>query len=195
MTSSEAAVIAEAALADTLEAVAGCGADHKVLALDGAPSDWLPEGVRVVQQRGHGLAERLAHAWADAGGWGVQIGMDTPQVTAAELDELLESVLAPPPDARDTAVLGLASDGGWWTIGLRGADPCRVFGGVPMSTPHTGWAQAERLRALGLHVRFVSPRRDVDTAADLAAVASTIPGSRTAGAWHRWMETWTAAAS
>jgi glycosyltransferase A (GT-A) superfamily protein (DUF2064 family) len=188
MTPSEAAVIAEAALADTLEAVAGCGADHKVLALDGAPSDWLPEGVRVVQQRGRGLAERLAHAWADAGRWGVQIGMDTPQVTAADLDGLLESVLAPPRGARDTAVLGLAPDGGWWTIGLQGTDPGRVFRGVPMSTPHTGWAQAERLRALGLHVRFARPRRDIDTAADLAAVAPTIPGSRTAAAWCQWMD-------
>jgi len=185
----EAAVIAEAALADTLEAVAGCGADHKVLALDGAPGDWLPEGVLVVQQRGRGLAERLAHAWADTGGWGVQIGMDTPQVTAAELDALLESVLAPtPPPARDAAVLGLASDGGWWTIGLRGTDPRAAFSGVPMSTAHTGRAQAARLHALGLHVRFARPHRDVDTVADLAAVASTIPGSRTARAWRQWVD-------
>src|SRR3954466_5229454 len=79
----EAADVAEAALADTLAAVDGCGADHKVVALDGVPGEWLPEGMRVVPQHGRGLAQRLAHAWAATGpltgGWGVQIGMDTPQ--------------------------------------------------------------------------------------------------------------------
>ena len=169
--------------------MSSCGADRKVVALDGAPGDWLPEGIEVVPQRGVGLAARLAHAWIETGGWGVQIGMDTPQVTTADLDALLECALAPPPrSARDAAVLGLASDGGWWTIGLRGADPRAVFGGVPMSSPRTGWFQAARLRALGLHVRFAKPRRDIDTVADLAAVASAIPGSRTAGAWRDYMD-------
>ena len=40
----EAALVAEAALADTLEVVAAAGVTRRVLALDGAPGDWLPAG-------------------------------------------------------------------------------------------------------------------------------------------------------
>ena len=82
LTPLQAAAVAEAALADTLAAVAGCGASRKVVALAGEPGPWLPPGFEVVAQRGVGLASRLVHAWADVGGPGVQIGMDTPQVTA-----------------------------------------------------------------------------------------------------------------
>jgi hypothetical protein len=181
-----AAAVAEAALADTLAAVAGCGAEEKIVALEGRPGAWLPEGFRIVPQAGRGLDQRLAHAWAATapltGGMGVQIGMDTPQVTAAELDSLLTLVASQP----RTSVLGPARDGGWWAIGLRGTDPRRVFTGVPMSSARTCAVQAHRLSALGLTVRMVHDHRDIDTVADLAAVATTIPRSATAGAWHRF---------
>jgi glycosyltransferase A (GT-A) superfamily protein (DUF2064 family) len=173
----EAAVIAEAALADTLAAVAACHADRRIVALDGAPGPWLPTGFEVIAQRGDGLAERLANAWEDAGGAGIQIGMDTPQVGPAELDRL--SALVRP----GRAVLGPAVDGGWWVIGLDGVDPHAVFDGVPMSTAVTGRRQLQRLRALGLTVREAPPRRDIDTAADLDAVCRGAPGLRTSQAW------------
>jgi hypothetical protein len=70
-----------------------------------------------------------------------------------------------------------------------------VFEGVPMSTPHTGGAQLRRLRALGLDVAVVQERRDIDTVADLAAVAEAHPHLRTAGAWRRWVTSVVAAAS
>jgi glycosyltransferase A (GT-A) superfamily protein (DUF2064 family) len=176
----EAAAVAAAALADTVAAVAGCGADHKVVALDGPVGDWLAPGVDVHAQRGGALDERLANAWADTrartGGWGVQIAMDTPQVTSADLDSLLAVLTT----ARGPAVLGPATDGGWWAIGLPGTDPGLVFRGVPMSTAHTGEAQARRLRSLGLDVIAAPRQRDIDTIDDLFAVAATIPWSRTA---------------
>ena len=187
----EAAVVAEAALADTLAAVGACRADRKIIALDGRPGPWLPEGFDVVPQTGRGLGPRLANAWSvtapATGGWGIQIGMDTPQVTASELDDLL-GVLVSPPSQRPgrTALLGPAFDGGWWVIGLTGTDPRRVFGGVEMSTPHTGDAQLRRLRTLGLDVSVVQERRDIDTVADLAAVADAHPHLHTASAWRRW---------
>src|SRR3954447_17694456 len=76
----EAAAVAEAALADTLDAVAACGADRKIVALDGEPGDWLPAGFELIRQCRGSLTDRLAHAWSATGGGGVQIGMDTPQV-------------------------------------------------------------------------------------------------------------------
>lgn len=187
----EAAAVAEAALADTLEAVAGCGAEVKVVAIDGSPGGWMPAGLRVIAQRGASFAARLANAWAETrpwtGGWGIQIGMDTPQVTSGELDGLLEVLRDRDPDCRaeSTAVLGMARDGGWWVIGLPGTDPAAVFGGVPMSTPETGRIQEERLRSLGLAVTRAEVRSDIDTFDDLLEVTAGLPWSRTAAAAGR----------
>jgi len=167
----EAAAVAEAALADTLEAVAGCGAARLVLALDGAPGPWLPPGFEVVAQRGDGLAERLAAAWAEAGGPGVQVGMDTPQLQAGDLDAALAAL-----DDHDAA-LGLAEDGGWWAVALRRSDPA-CFAGVPMSTAATGQAQNRRLLDLGLSVAPLRTLRDLDHVDDLAAIAAEHPTLR-----------------
>ena len=181
----EAAVVAEAALADTLDAVAACGAARKVVALAGAIGPWLPAGLEVIPQRGTTFAARLANAWADAGGAGVQIGMDTPQVGPEELDALVAQLDG---GSVPRAVLGPAVDGGWWAIGLpalaeggHGA----VFEGVAMSTTHTGEDQEQRLRRLGFDVSLAGLRRDIDTAADLAEVAGEIPNSRTAAVARR----------
>jgi rSAM/selenodomain-associated transferase 1 len=168
----EAAQVAEAALADTLEAVAGCGAARRVVALDGAPGPWLPPGFEVLAQRGTGLDQRLAAAWDDAGGPGVQVGMDTPQLLAGQLDEALAAL------DDDDAALGLAEDGGWWAIALRRPDP-RCFLGLPMSTTGTGAAQHRRLRELDLTVAALPVLRDIDTTLDLAAVAASWPHLRT----------------
>jgi len=185
---SAAADIAAAALADTLQAVATCSADVKMVALDGEPGPWLPEGVRVVPQAGHGFDERLASAWLatrdETAGWGIQIGMDTPQVTATELDALLDMLRR---DRPARALLGPAVDGGWWVIGLAGLNPRRVFRGVPMSTDRTGAAQLHRLRALGTRPHVVHARRDIDCVEDLAAVAARHTHTRTAAAWRAWL--------
>jgi glycosyltransferase A (GT-A) superfamily protein (DUF2064 family) len=177
-TPTEAAAIAEAALADTLDAVAACGAGRRIVALDGAPGPWLPPGFEVIPQVSGGLDIRLAAAWSAAGGAGVQIGMDTPQVTPALLDDALASL-------DDTsAALGYAVDGGWWAIGLRRPD-ARVFVGVPMSTGATGVAQHARLRALALSVTMLPALVDLDTAADLPAVTESGAAIRTAAQARR----------
>jgi hypothetical protein len=169
----EAAALAEAALADTLDAVAASGADRRIVALDGAPGPWLPPGFQVVPQVDGPFDRRLAAAWAAAGGPGVQIAMDTPQVTAGLLDEALRAV-------DDTgAALGLAADGGWWAIGLRRAD-ARVFHDIPMSTSSTGDAQLARLIGLGLDTTALPTLVDLDTIADLAAVTADGRAIRTA---------------
>lgn len=172
-TPKEAAALAEAALADTLDAVVACGASRRIVALDGAPGPWLPPGFEVLPQVGGGLDRRLAAAWAGAGGPGVQIGMDTPQVTAGLLDEALASLDG------TSAALGLAVDGGWWAVGLRRPDP-RAFLRVPMSTAGTGAAQLARLRRLGLDVTLLPTLVDLDTAADLPAVVASGSAIRTA---------------
>ncbi|MGW1811330.1 TIGR04282 family arsenosugar biosynthesis glycosyltransferase [Streptomyces sp. NPDC002078] len=158
----QAARLAEAALVDTLQAVAAAPATRRVLVLDGAPGPWLPAGFEVLPQCAGGLDERLADAFAHCSGPALLIGMDTPQVTP----ELLTVDFA-----GCDAYLGPAEDGGFWALGLAEPDPA-LLRGVPMSTPVTGTAQRERLLAAGLRVRELPRLRDVDTAADAHAVAA-----------------------
>ena len=173
-TAVQAAALAEAALADTLAAVAVTIAERRVIALDGKPGEWLPEGFEVVAQRGRGLDERLAAAFADgASGPALLVGMDTPQVSAEVLDHCLERLSRPEVDA----VLGRATDGGYWAVGLSRPDP-RAFLGIPMSVAGTGEAQRSRLRSLGLRVAELPELRDVDDVDDALAVAREAPATR-----------------
>jgi uncharacterized protein len=168
----EAAEVAEAALVTTLETVSAARADRRILVLDGAPGQWLFPGIGVIPQRGGDQAERLAHAFEDAGAPALLIGMDSPQVTPAMLDRATGLLAQPGTDA----VLGPAEDGGWWALGLCRADP-RVFRGVAMSRSDTGRNQLERLRRLGLRTRLLETLRDVDHFADAVAVARSAPGT------------------
>lgn len=174
-TPTEAARLAEAALRDTLAAVAETRAYRRVLVLDGEPGAWLPDGFEVVPQRGRGLDERLAAAFDDVGSPSLLVGMDTPQITPGLLDRSARLL------READAVLGLATDGGYWAIGLSTPDS-RVFLGVPMSRHCTGAAQLGRLRQLGLRARSLPRLRDVDTIADARAVAAAAPGTRFADA-------------
>lgn len=174
---SQAAGLARAALRDTLAAVVRTPVQRRVVVLDGQPGDWLPDGFEVFHQRGCGLDERLAAAFADVGGPALIVGMDTPQITAEILFEGLDALADPGVDA----VLGEAFDGGYWCIGLREPAGDEVIG-VPMSSPLTCQFQRRRLRRLGLRVRELGRLRDVDAIADARAVAATIPGSRFAAA-------------
>ncbi|MFJ9418839.1 DUF2064 domain-containing protein [Streptomyces sp. NPDC101227] len=176
----EAAQLAEAALRDTLEAVAAMPARRRVVVLEGRPGPWLPAGFEVRPQCAGGLDERLAAAFADSTGPTLLLGMDTPQVTAG----LLAPALAPDAWQRCDAWFGPAEDGGFWALGLADPDP-RLLRGVPMSTPGTGAAQRARLTDAGLRVRDLPPLRDVDTAADAERVAAAAPGGRFAATLAR----------
>ncbi len=188
-TPEQAAALAEAALADTLDAALAAPVARRVLALAGTPGPWLPPGFTVIAQRGNGLDERLAAAFDDAAATNacqqgarspmVLIGMDTPQVTPA----LLAAAARPLVSGAADATFGPATDGGYWLLGLRAADPSLLLG-VPMSRPDTGRAQLDRLASAGLRVAMVPELTDVDYAQDAARIASDIPGSRFARA-HR----------
>lgn len=172
----EAADLAQAALRDTLRAAAGAAVRRCLLVLAGEPGSWLPAGLEVRPQRGDALDERISHALADAYADlpvpVLLLGMDTPQVTAADLDRAVDHLLVP----GTGAVLGQAEDGGYWAIGLRRPRPEHVRG-VPMSRPDTGARQLAQLQGAGLRVRLLSILRDVDEAADAEAVARCAPFS------------------
>jgi rSAM/selenodomain-associated transferase 1 len=181
-TPEQAAALAEAALRDTLAAMAEVretAAGHGVrraIVLDGAPGRWHRDE-RLVAQRGNGLDERLAAAFDDLRTTPTLIvGMDTPQVTATLLRNALAALTT------HDAVLGPVADGGYWCIGLRRADP-RALLGVPMSTDHTLAAQRIRLDELGLTTAEVEMLIDVDTFGDAERVAELAPRTNFARAF------------
>ncbi len=174
----QAAELAEAALSDTLAAVAAVpGERRRLLVLEGSPGDWVPDGFEVHPQRSGGLDIRLAGAFGAAGAPAFLVGMDTPQLEPRHVERGIGELERPGVDA----VLGRAPDGGFWAIGLRRPDE-RVFEGVPMSSAATGAAQRRRLDDLGLGVTELEALRDVDTIADAHAVAADRLGSRFARA-------------
>lgn len=185
-----AAAIASAALLDTLDAAAGVAGDtvvaltgDRAAAVGAADLAAALDGLAVVAQRGEGLAARIAAAHADAaalhpGRPTLQVGMDTPQATAELLSHCADRLAEPGVDA----VLGPATDGGWWVLGLRDPLAAAALHGVPMSTAETGDRTLDALRAAGLRVALTEPLTDVDTGAEAVAVAAQVPGSRFARA-------------
>ncbi len=172
-----AADIAAAALLDTLDAVAAVPVAARVVALTGdlngaARADEIRrrlESYTVIGQRGDDFADRLANAHADAharsGGHPVlQIGMDTPQVTADLLADCARRLLEAP------AVLGLACDGGWWVLGVRTPASAQCLRTVAMSRSDTGELTLKALNDNGIDVTQVPLLADFDVVGDVEAV-------------------------
>lgn len=172
-----AAGIAAAALLDTLDAVAGTPLAAKVVAMTGdlasaCQSEAIRErlsGFTVVEQRGDDFADRLANAHADAAAAAgpmpvLQIGMDTPQVTAELLTRCARALLGA------HAVIGPARDGGWWLLGVADAATAECLRQVPMSRPDTGAITYAALLQTGSPVTVLEELMDVDTVADISVV-------------------------
>ncbi len=170
-TPEQAAQIAEAALRDTIDAVDLAQAERRVLVLDGETPTWLAEDWEVRPQSGDGLDQRLAAAFASESGPTLLVGMDTPQLTPAHLDEAASQLVD------YDAVIGPAFDGGFWLVGMREPDP-GVFPGVPMSVTDTGRLQRQRLHERFDAVADTVMLADFDTWPDALAIAEGIPDTR-----------------
>jgi uncharacterized protein len=127
-----------------------------------------PAGFRGVAQRGADLAERMGNALADAAAAGfariLLRGSDNPSLAGAELVRGLAAL-----DGADLAV-GPDRDGGYGWVAVRGAPP-GLFDHA-MSTSSVLADTLARAAALGLTVERLAPHFDLDTAADLALLAS-----------------------
>jgi uncharacterized protein len=186
-TSAQAARIAAAAFLDTLDAVLAVPDVMPVVALtgdlthavDAAALTLRLRTVTVVTQRGMTLGQRIAAACADTAAVVghrpvLQLGMDTPQVDATLLSKCLDLLDA---DGVDGA-LGLATDGGWWSLGLRRPELAELIADIPTSRPDTGARTLAALRASGSRVVELPELSDVDTWLDATAVAVDVPDGR-----------------
>lgn len=183
-----AATLAAAALLDTLDTVESVtGAGDRMISLTGdlhaaMSGDLLLarlERWHVRPQRGRTFAQRLVAAHHDAAElWSdgrvvVQIGTDTPGLTAGDLTALTRAS-----SARHQVGLGPATDGGWWGLSTRWAGYVEGLVGVPMSTSETARHTRAAIEARGASVTDVHARMDVDDLADAVAVCSQAPTTR-----------------
>ena len=171
----QAALVAAAAIDDTLRAMAAVPAERRILLFDGVGA---AAGLRRLRDRAAGRrrprraprrdlrreqradrARRHGHPTADA-----------------RRTWLPRSGLAAGAGGAD-AWFGPASDGGFWALGLR--EPRGdLIRGVPMSTDTTGAQQLRRLEDAGLTVGILDTLDDVDTIDDARTVAALAPMTR-----------------
>ena len=124
---------------------------------------WLKKGWQAAPQGDGDLGLRLHSAFERAFAAGAQrvlaIGSDCPMVTAGLLHEAWGGLRS------HDAVLGPASDGGYWVIGLRQAHS-ELFHDIPWSTENVFGESLKRIHRAGLSIQVLRELSDVDTEAD-----------------------------
>jgi rSAM/selenodomain-associated transferase 1 len=142
----------------------------------------LPGQVRLLEQRGSGLGDALAHAFkchfVDGFEAVVLIGSDNPTLPAAPIVEACEAI-----EHQHDVAIGPSSDGGYYLIGMRQPHP-ELFQGVEWSTPSVYHQTLQRARASGLSVHSVREWYDVDEPADLERLQRDLQLSPTDVAPH-----------
>jgi rSAM/selenodomain-associated transferase 1 len=132
---------------------------------DAAPemNEWLQADWTTAPQGSGNLGERLASATQDHFHNGassvVIIGSDCPEITAADLRAAHQAL------ATADVVLGPASDGGYWLIGLR-RPTVGIFDNIAWSTEAVLQQTLERAATLGLSVATLRQLDDIDTHED-----------------------------
>jgi rSAM/selenodomain-associated transferase 1 len=153
------------------------------------PADALDEmqalvggAARVFPQRGEMLGDRMRNAFAtlsqDHYSRIVMIGSDLPTLPAAYIEQAFDSLGT----RRNAIVIGPASDGGYYLIGLRAQSP-ELFDSIPWSTPDVLAATLDVAKRLGLSVSLTPTWYDVDGPGDLQRVMRETAGARRTRAW------------
>jgi uncharacterized protein len=128
--------------------------------------DFLPPQIRMLPPRSVGLADSLPDAIEDliAGGYqgACLVNADSPTLPTSLLIDAITSLRAP----GDRVVLGPATDGGYYLIGLK--HPHRhLFHDIAWSTERVYRQTAERAASIGLELVTLPAWYDVDDAASL----------------------------
>lgn len=164
--------LARAFLADTLALGARSGADELIVAFTprGARSGFrrLAPHARLVAQPNVVFGSRLRAALGAGHARGarvVLIGTDSPTLPATTLRAAFKRL-----DAVD-AVLGPATDGGYYLIGARRPLPSSIFARMPWSTPAVAAETLRRLASAELRVAVLPGWYDVDDASGVVRLS------------------------
>lgn len=126
--------------------------------------DWLGTNWVYRPQSGGDLGKRMADAFAAAFADGivrvVTIGTDCPQLDASRLSQAFAAL-----ETHDL-VLGPATDGGYYLIGLRRSIP-ELFTGIAWSTAEVLSATVQIAEHLGLSIAYLDRLTDIDRPEDL----------------------------
>jgi uncharacterized protein len=128
-------------------------------------------GVRVVAQKGEGLAAGLTSVFAYFAEAGreriIAFNSDTPHLPTTVLEAAFESL------ALHDVVVGPTHDGGYYLIGAKATHPA-LFESDGLGTTSALQALLARARALELSVGFTPPFYDIDVALDLIRLAAEL---------------------
>ena len=132
---------------------------------------WLGKDARYREQSGSDLGERMADAFQAAFSEGAErvviTGIDSPEITGGILQAAFDAL------KRHDLVLGPATDGGYYLIGLRRPAAHKVlpeiFRNVEWGTNRVLEATLSKIEKLRLSSALLAPLDDVDRPEDLAA--------------------------
>ena len=135
----------------------------------------LPEGFKLLAQRGPSLGDRLCNATDDLLTEGYTsvclINSDSPTLPSALLDRAIKSLSID----GDRVVLGAADDGGYYLIGLKQVHR-NLFDRIAWSTADVLAHTIERAAEIGLPVELLPNWYDVDDAASLNRLCEELFG-------------------
>lgn len=133
----------------------------------------LPEGFKLLVQRGTSLGERLCNATDDLikQGYGsvCLINSDSPTLPKSILMRAIESLAID----GDRVVLGAAEDGGYYMIGLKHAHR-NLFNEIAWSTSDVLARTRQRAAEIDLPVELLPPWYDVDDAETLSRLCEEL---------------------
>jgi uncharacterized protein len=125
------------------------------------------KGCRFYTQKGIGLGERMTQAFQNsfrrAYRYTVLIGSDCPTLTVTDLQKAFRML------RKNDLVIGPASDGGYYLLGLSRMAP--LFSGIIWSRPNVFRRTLARADRLHLRTGLLPIRRDLDTVRDLTPAA------------------------
>lgn len=182
LTPAEAATLHFAFLEDLLDRLRRGSFDLRIAwALDPeepVPAETFP-GIPGVRQEGEGLGDRLFNTLAAAAAEAPSVaalGSDHPTLPLAVVHDAFERLERFEKGA--DVVLGPATDGGYYLIGLRAAAVVpRLFDGIAWSTDRVLPETLARCAELGFRVDLLPEASDVDTPDDLRRLAARFAAS------------------
>ncbi len=125
--------------------------------------DWFGQSVSYFPQSGEGLGERLNHGFnqmLERSPAAIALGSDSPDLPLQHLQNAIDKL------RNHDVVIGPASDGGYYCIGLKRPVP-ELFDEIDWSTPHVFKQTFQRCKSLDLSVFQAPEWSDIDYKDDL----------------------------